>query len=149
MSSDGSDQPFLGNSNNTGNNTSYKYPYVLEQGIFNLIAGYNFANKSKNVFFTKKNVKDPSVRDREIRDVLNNILKTENLGSYTASSGMIDSVRAATNTTKQAAQGDYGKPSQTVRTIQPTQPRKNKIFGFGGKTSRRKRGGRGRKSRKN
>jgi len=125
---------------------SYKYPFHLEQAILNSIVRYNLINKSKNVFFKNKNFKDESVRDKEIRAVLDKILTFPNLGSYTVVSAFSDAYQTHLTSTAQLVSGDYSRnklisPPPTV----PTPSWFNR-FRRGGKTHRRKK--HGKKSRK-
>jgi hypothetical protein len=125
---------------------SYKYPFHLEQAILNSIVRYNLINKSKNVFFKNKNFKDESVRDKEIRAVLDKILKFQNLGSYTVVSAYSDAAQTHLTSTAQLVSGDYNRNKLISPPLTDFRPSWFNRFNRGGKTHRRKR--RGKKSRK-
>jgi hypothetical protein len=127
---------------------SFKYPFHLEQAILNSIVRYNLINKSKNVFFKNKNFKDENVRDKEIRAVLDKILTFQNLGSYTVVSAFSDAYQTHLTSTAQLVSGDYNRNKLISPPEAFSTPSWFNRFRRGGKTHRRKRKGRGKKSRK-
>jgi hypothetical protein len=117
-----------------------KNPYLLRQAILNAIARKNAMDRGKNKLFGTSN-KDE--RERQIKQVLQEILNMPNLADYKVTSAISGAFGSMINTYGQGLLGPQKYHSDVISNnpqLDPLGPRS------GGKTRRRRR--RGRKSRK-
>ena len=118
-----------------------KNPYLLRQSILNAIARKNVMDRTKNKLFGSSNKPE---RERQIRQVLQEILNMPNLADYNVKSSFTGAFGSMINTYGQGLLGPEKYHSDVISNnpqLDPLGPRS------GGKTRRRRRG-RGKKSRK-
>ncbi len=130
------------NVDNTANSLSYDEstnPYLFRQSILNAIARKNVLDRSKNKLLGTSNKEQ---RERQIRQVLNEVLSMPNLADYTVTKSISGAIGSTFNTYGQGLFGSRYNKETKGSFMDPLFRNK------GGKTRRRRRKGHGRKSRK-